>query len=55
MGVFHISKVIKLFSQRSCQVVYYRASKLPGTKNTFNRSFLKTKLLDFCEMSINGF
>ena len=40
-GVFHISKPIpgsfELFPQHSCQVVYHRPPKLPGTGNTFGR------------------
>ena len=54
-GVFHISRPIprsfELFPQHSCQVVYNRPPKLPGTGNTFSRSFFQKKLLDLCEMS----
>ena len=48
-GVFHISKPIprsfKLFPQHSCQVVYHRPPKLPGTGNTFSRYFFFFKVV----------
>ena len=36
-----------LFSQQNCQVVHHIPSELPGTVNTFNRSFENKTLLDF--------
>ena len=34
-----------LFSQHSCQVVYHRPPKLPGTENTFSVSIFSKKLV----------
>ena len=48
-GVFHISKPIpksfELFPQHSCQVMQHRPPKLPGTGNTFSRSFFSKKVV----------